>query len=71
MNANNKIILSKGWKPKISFDEGLKITIDWYKKFNNLYIKKIANSIDCNDWEDIEKNFRIIFKFFNIFLLTY
>lgn len=40
MNANNKIILSKGWKPKISFDEGLKITIDWYKKFNNLYIKK-------------------------------
>ena len=57
MNANNKIILSKGWKPKISFDEGLKITIDWYKKFNNLYIKKIASSIDCNDWEDIKKEF--------------
>ncbi len=40
MSANNKTILNKGWKPKISFDEGLKITVDWYKKFNNIFIKK-------------------------------
>ncbi len=40
MSANNKIILSKGWRPKVSFDDGLKLTINWYKVFNNLYLKK-------------------------------
>ena len=29
MQANNKFIVSKGWKPKISFDEGLKKSIIW------------------------------------------
>lgn len=28
-----------GWKSKISLDEGLKLTIDWYKKFNDLFLK--------------------------------
>ena len=34
MQANNKFIISKGWKPKIGFDDGLKRTIEWYRKFN-------------------------------------
>ena len=37
-NSKAKKIL--GWKPKISFEEGLKITIDWYKRYTNLYHKK-------------------------------
>tara|TARA_X000000950_G_C13913426_1_gene659904 strand:- start:973 stop:1944 length:972 start_codon:yes stop_codon:yes gene_type:complete len=38
MQANNKFITSKGWKPKINFDEGLKNTIAWYKKFSTSYL---------------------------------
>ena len=40
MQANNKFIISKGWKPKISFDTGLKLTINLYQKFNDIYLKK-------------------------------
>ena len=40
MQANNKFIVSKGWKQKISFDTGLKLTINWYQKFNDIYLKK-------------------------------
>ena len=43
MQANNKFIVSKGWKPKISFDTGLKLTINWYQKFNDIYLKKNSN----------------------------
>ncbi|MAV56526.1 MAG: hypothetical protein CMI79_03240 [Candidatus Pelagibacter sp.] len=39
MQANNKFILKKtNWKPKIKFDEGLKISINWYKNFVNSYL---------------------------------
>lgn len=24
-------LMSLGWKPKVDFDEGLKLTIEWYK----------------------------------------
>jgi nucleoside-diphosphate-sugar epimerase len=27
----NSRLFSMGWKPKVSFEEGLKRTIDWYK----------------------------------------
>ena len=40
MQANNKFIISKGWKPKISFDDGLKRTITWYRKFSRSYLDK-------------------------------
>ncbi len=40
MQANNKFITSKGWKPKINFDDGLKLTISWYRKFIKSYLKK-------------------------------
>ena len=43
MQANNKFIVSKGWKPKINFDTGLKLTINWYQKFNDIYLKKNSN----------------------------
>ena len=38
MQANNKFISSKGWRPKINFDEGLKFTIAWYQKFYKSYL---------------------------------
>jgi dTDP-glucose 4,6-dehydratase len=42
MQANNKFIISKGWKPKIDFDNGLKRTIAWYRKFNRSYLDKYS-----------------------------
>ena len=38
MQANNKFIVSKGWKPKINFDDGLRKTIAWYKNFYGSYL---------------------------------
>lgn len=38
MQANNKFIISKGWRPRISFDEGLKQTISWYRDFYKTYL---------------------------------
>ena len=40
MHADNKFISSKGWKPKVNFDLGLKDTISWYRKFYKLYLDK-------------------------------
>ena len=41
MQAENKFITkSLGWKPLISFDEGLKSSVEWYKNFVKLYIDK-------------------------------
>ena len=40
MQANNKFIISKGWKPTISFDDGLKRTIAWYRRFSRSYLDK-------------------------------
>ena len=40
MQADNKFIKNKlGWAPNITFDDGLKTTIDWYRKFLKLYQK--------------------------------
>ena len=34
MQADNKFVVNKiKWKPKVSFDQGLKITISWYRRF--------------------------------------
>ena len=34
MQADNKFVVNKiKWKPKVSFDQGLKISIRWYKRF--------------------------------------
>ena len=40
MQANNKFITSKGWRPKINFEQGLIHTISWYKKFSKIYLEK-------------------------------
>ena len=38
MQAENKFITKTlGWKPSITFDEGLKDSIKWYKDFLKLY----------------------------------
>ena len=34
MQAENEFVTKNiGWKPKITFDEGLKNSIEWYKNF--------------------------------------
>ena len=40
MQANNRFITTKGWKPQVNFDDGLKKTINWYRNFNKLYLSK-------------------------------
>ncbi len=44
MQADNRFIVKKiKWKPKIDLDEGLKMSINWYKKFINVYFKNKNN----------------------------
>ena len=32
MQANNKFVLNQlKWKPKVDFNTGIKLTVDWYK----------------------------------------
>tara|TARA_B100001057_G_scaffold221751_1_gene222172 strand:+ start:3342 stop:4313 length:972 start_codon:yes stop_codon:yes gene_type:complete len=40
MQANNKFLISKGWRPKVDFEKGLIDTISWYKKFSKIYLDK-------------------------------
>lgn len=40
--ANDKITSELGWAPSITFEEGIKLTIDWYLK-NQDWIKSIEN----------------------------
>ena len=42
MQAENKFMINKiKWKPRVSLDLGLQISVDWYKKFiqNNFHEK--------------------------------
>ena len=34
-----------GWEPKVSFDEGLKITVAWFKKFYEAYYSKDSHLV--------------------------
>lgn len=43
--SNDKITSELGWKPKYSFEEGIKLTIDWYLN-NQDWIKQIENKRD-------------------------
>ena len=40
--CNDKIQSELGWSPSVTFEEGIKLTIDWYLK-NQEWIKKIEN----------------------------
>ncbi len=40
--SNDKISSELGWKPSLTFEEGIKLTIDWYLK-NQAWIKDIEN----------------------------
>ena len=39
---NNKIQTELGWKPSLTFEEGIKLTIDWYLS-NQEWMKSIEN----------------------------
>ena len=34
---NSKILKHTQWKPKIKIEQGLDLTIDWFKKFKDLF----------------------------------
>ena len=40
--SNDKITSELGWKPSITFEEGIKLTIDWYLN-NQDWIRAIEN----------------------------
>lgn len=46
--ANNKITSELGWKPSVSFEEGIKKTINWYLN-NQEWIEKIKSKTDKGD----------------------
>jgi len=39
----NKAKYLLGWKTKLSIDEAIKMTVEWYKNYQNNNIKKIIN----------------------------
>ena len=45
--CNDKIQSELGWKPSLTFEEGIKITIDWYLKnqdwMNNVAVKQLRS----------------------------
>ena len=44
--SNDKITKELGWKPSITFEEGIKLTIDWYLK-NQDWMKHIEAKKNC------------------------
>ena len=41
MSANNKFVTNNiGWKPSVTFSQGLEFSIEWYRKFLKLYFHK-------------------------------
>ena len=38
---SNKIIKTLGWKPKVHFSDGIKLTFEWYNK-NKSYYKNLS-----------------------------
>ena len=46
---SNKIIKKLGWKPKVNFAQGIKLTFEWYLKnksyYNSLSKKDILNRL--------------------------
>ncbi len=45
--SNDKITAELGWKPSLTFEEGIKLTIDWYLN-NQDWIKSIEEKKLCN-----------------------
>ena len=46
--SNDKITAELGWKPSITFEEGIKLTIDWYLN-NQEWISNLATKRGCID----------------------
>ena len=65
MQANNQFISSKGWKPKINLDDGLKLTIGWYQRFYKSYFDKSSLKI-CKFGELAHRDI-IYFYLFKLF----
>jgi dTDP-glucose 4,6-dehydratase len=45
-----------GWQPKMSFDEGLKITVDWYRRFGEVWwgdISRVLTSFPVVEGNEI------------------
>ena len=46
MSADNKNALKHlNWKPKVSFNNGLIATIDWFRKFYDIYFRGELSSL--------------------------
>ena len=45
LGSNRKISELTGWKPKYSLDDGLKLTIEWFGKKENLDFYKLGYNI--------------------------
>ena len=52
--SNNKAQIELGWQPEIDLEEGVRRTIDWYKR--NVLSEKQESSEDDRDLETAQKN---------------
>ena len=51
MNSN-KISKEMGWKSKISFDEGIQKTIDWYLNHEEAWKDLTSNALNPTPWKN-------------------
>ena len=50
--SSSKIYKEKGWKPKISFDEGIEKTVEWYLKHEEIWKDLSPKLLDSTPWKN-------------------
>ena len=50
--SSSKIYKEKGWKPKISFDEGIEKTVEWYLKHEEIWKDLSPEIFDSTPWKN-------------------
>ena len=50
--SSSKIYKEMGWKPKISFDEGIEKTVEWYLKHEEIWKDLSPKLLDSTPWKN-------------------
>tara|TARA_Y100001949_G_scaffold71154_1_gene60371 strand:+ start:19 stop:657 length:639 start_codon:yes stop_codon:yes gene_type:complete len=50
--SSSKIYKEMGWKPKISFDEGIEKTVEWYLKHEEIWKDLSPKILDSTPWKN-------------------
>ena len=50
--SSNKISKELSWKPKISFEEGIKKTVEWYLNHEEIWKELPPKILDSTPWKN-------------------